>query len=82
MQYSATYSKSGADYEALLGFSEDEYPLFVFEEYELSGEGSRKEGHINWCGMNDKGLILSYYLYDDDYNQTRGSFSIRLQHLG
>lgn len=75
MQYSVAYSKSGADYEALLGFSEDEYPLFVFEEYELSGEGSRKEGHINWCGMNDKGLILSYYLYDDDYNQTQGSFS-------
>lgn len=79
-RYSATvnHNESGQDteYWEMIGFTEDEYGMFVREYYKTDTfEGGSQEGYITFNGMNEKGMVFCFALVGED-GELRGTMAM------
>lgn len=81
-RYSAivTHKESGQDieYEEMIGFTDDEYHMFVRESYRSSDyAGGAQVGYITFNGMNEKGMVFHFSLVGED-GELRGTMAMNV----
>lgn len=81
-RYSAkvNHSESGedAEYEELIGFTDDVYHMFVRESYKTETyEGGAQVGYITFNGMNEKGVVYHFSFVGEE-GELRGSMAVNV----
>lgn len=77
------HQESGQDvtYEELIGFTDDDYHMFVRESYVADDyTGGMQMGHITFSGMTEKGMIYTFALEGDD-GEIRGTMALNVYYF-
>lgn len=77
-RYSAIVNHKDTEYEELIGFTEDQYHMFVRESYKtVDYEGGSQVGYITFNGMNEKGMVYYFSLVGEE-GELRGTMAVNV----
>lgn len=81
-KYAATVNHivdgQNTEYEEMIGFSDDQYHVFVRESYKTDNyDGGAQTGYITLGGMNEKGMVYNYSLVGEN-GELRGAMAINV----